>query len=243
MASLLDNMERVSLEDIQPHPENARKGNVAAIRESLEENQQFAPLVVQRGTGYILSGNHTYRAARELGWTEIDVVYADVDDDRARKILLAANRTSDLGTYDDEALLNLLEALGDDFQGTGYTADDLDDLLSALDKLPVAPFTPTEATYAETPEEYQQRAEMGSGMSLAARGIRETVIILVQDDHDELHRHLAQLRSLIKSDADLTNGELLLRAARSLRLAHEAYAEDEGNSAARSIVELTRTPL
>ncbi len=53
-------------------------------------------------------------------------------------------------------------------------------------------------------------------MPLVARGIRETVIILAQDQHDELHGHLAALRSVLEGN-DLTNGAIVLRAVRAFR--------------------------
>lgn len=136
MPSLLSNIEAVSLDAVTTYPGNPRRGNVSLIGESLKENQQFAPIVVQRSTGYVLSGNHTLMAAVELQWPTIDVVYVDVDDSRARRIVLAANRTADLARYDDQALTDLLEALGGDFTGTGYTAEDLDDILMGLDDVP-----------------------------------------------------------------------------------------------------------
>lgn len=136
MPSLLDQIETVQVSALKPHPDNPRKGDVKLIGESLTENQQFAPIVVQRSTGYVLSGNHTLAASVQLGWQEIDVVYVDVDDDRALKILLAANRTADVASYDNEALQTLLEMLNGDFAGTGYSEDDLNSLIAAVDEVP-----------------------------------------------------------------------------------------------------------
>lgn len=134
MDSLLDQLERVSVEDIQRYPNNPRVGDVDAIAESLRINKQFMPLVVQRSTTYILAGNHTYDAARLLGWTEIDVVFIDVDDDKALQIVLAANRTADLGGYDEQILLNLLSDMREEnedlLEGTGYTTEQVDEMLA-----------------------------------------------------------------------------------------------------------------
>jgi ParB-like chromosome segregation protein Spo0J len=133
--SLLDKIVRVSVDLIEQFPGNPRVGDIEAIMESLAENQQFAPIVVQQSTGYIVSGNHTYRAACELGWDEIDVVYVDVDDTQAKRILLAANKIADRGTYDERLLADLLADILDEsdalLEGTGYTADEVDDLLAA----------------------------------------------------------------------------------------------------------------
>jgi ParB-like chromosome segregation protein Spo0J len=71
-------MQTVPLSAIKPHPENPRRGNVAAIAASLDLNKQYRPLVVQRSTGFILAGNHTWRGAESLGWPTVEVVYVDV---------------------------------------------------------------------------------------------------------------------------------------------------------------------
>jgi ParB-like chromosome segregation protein Spo0J len=114
----------VGIDTLRPYPGNARRGDVDAIAASLEANGQFQPLIVQQSTEHVLIGNHTLRAARKLKWRKIDIAYVDVDDNQARKIVLAANRTADLATYDLDALAVLLSEV-DDLTGTGFTADDL----------------------------------------------------------------------------------------------------------------------
>ena len=111
---------------------NARRGNIKAIAESLRANGQYKPIVVNKGTKTgrpeeVLVGNHTLQAAISEGWETIDVVIVDVDDDQARRIVLADNRTSDLGAYDDELLLELLME-SDDLDGTAFTAEDVEAL-------------------------------------------------------------------------------------------------------------------
>lgn len=129
MASLIEQIERVPVDSLALHPQNARRGDVKAIAASLSANAQFSPIVVQASTRYVLSGNHTLMAARELGWQEIDAVFVDVDDKRAYRIMLAANRTADIGGYDNDALAELLSYLDGDYEGTGYTQKDVDFLL------------------------------------------------------------------------------------------------------------------
>lgn len=121
-------VEYVPVGEIQPHPSNARQGDVGAIHQSIETNGVYRPLIVQRGTGFILAGNHTYRAMTQQGAVVVPVVWRDVDDETARRIMLADNRTADLGDYDNHALLDLLQSLPD-LDGTGYDGDDLDALL------------------------------------------------------------------------------------------------------------------
>lgn len=127
--------EIVPIDRVSPHPQNMRQGDVGAIVESLKVHGQYRPIVVQRSTGYILAGNHTWRALKATKAKTAWVVWADVDNDRALRILLVDNKASDLAAYNDDGLAQLLEALTltpDKFLGTGYNSDDLDSLLSML---------------------------------------------------------------------------------------------------------------
>jgi hypothetical protein len=144
--------ELVRVEALAPHPDNPRQGNVEAIAESVTQNGFYGAIVAQRSTGYILAGNHRLLAARQQGLAEVPVVWLDVDDDWARRIL-ADNRTNDLATYDQEQLAALLGELAvteSGLIGTGYSAEDL----AALAGKPQPRDDDGDANVApETPEE------------------------------------------------------------------------------------------
>jgi hypothetical protein len=127
-------VELVPIDSLIPHPDNPRKGNLDAVVESIQSNGFYGSLVVQKSTRHILVGNHRWEALSILGYTEVPVTFMDVDDGTATKILLADNRTADLATYDDEALVAMLCALveTDDLDGSGYSENELDDLLASL---------------------------------------------------------------------------------------------------------------
>lgn len=120
--------------NLTPHPRNVRQGDVGAIVTSLEAHGQYRPIVVQKETGHILAGNHTYQAAKALGWDKIAVTYVDCDNDQALRILLADNRANDLASYDDNALAELLTELaeGAGLEGTLFEPEDLQTLLDDL---------------------------------------------------------------------------------------------------------------
>lgn len=126
----------VPVDDVAPHPDNPRIGDLAAIRESIRINGFYGALVVQRSTGHIVAGNHRWAAARAEGLDEVPVIYIDVDDATARRILAADNRTADLAGYDDRALLELLNDIDGvtGLVGTGYDDDDLAELLARVDR-------------------------------------------------------------------------------------------------------------
>ena len=114
-----------------PWPGNPRRGDVNLIAQSIEVNGFYQPIVVQKRTGYVIAGNHRLAAARQIKMAEIPVVVLDVDDEQARRMVLVDNRAADKATYDADALVDLLGQFDlDDLEGTGWTEDEVDDLLT-----------------------------------------------------------------------------------------------------------------
>ena len=126
----------VDITSVQTHPKNVRQGDIGAIAESLKAHGQYRPIVVDKRTNYILAGNHTWKAAQSLGWSQISAGFVETkDDDEALRILLSDNRASDLATYDDGGLAEILKQLAitdTGLVGTMYDGDDLDDLVYRL---------------------------------------------------------------------------------------------------------------
>lgn len=128
----------IPVADLYEHPRNPRRGNDAAVAESIEHNGFFGAVLVQRSTGYVLAGNTRLRVAKREGEQTIPGFWLDVDDAEAERILLADNRMSDLAFYDDRALVELLEGLHDSelgLEGTGYTDDQLALMLDAQEDI------------------------------------------------------------------------------------------------------------
>jgi len=123
---------KVAVDTLKEFEGNPRKGNIKHLTESLSANGQYKPIVVQKSTRQILAGNHLWKAAKELGWTEINIVEVDVDNAQAKKIVAVDNRSADMGTYDENLLLELLTDI--DLVGTGYEPHDIDDLLALIEE-------------------------------------------------------------------------------------------------------------
>lgn len=129
----------VALNTLESYPTNPRRGDIEAIAQSLKAHGQYRPIVVQYGTNFILAGNHTYKAAKKLGWKKIKITYIEVDEESARRIVLADNRLTDLATYNEPLLKSLLTTLPE-LDGTGFTqaeVETLDRLMNGQDKDPV----------------------------------------------------------------------------------------------------------
>lgn len=125
----------VPISQLTPRKGNPRRGDIDSIAESLQRHGQYRPIVVNTRTNEVLAGNHTMAAASKLGWADIAATFVDVDEDQAARIVLADNRTADRGDYDNAALFHMLQALDNDYMGTGYDDDDMS-RLEALNALP-----------------------------------------------------------------------------------------------------------
>lgn len=134
---LAQDYETIPIDAVEMHPANPRRGDLDAITSSITANGFFGACVVQRSTKFILIGNHRWLAAREAGEQSIPVLWVDVDDEQARRIMVADNRTAELATWDAESLSTLLtELAGTDagLEGVGFTDDDLQQLVESLNE-------------------------------------------------------------------------------------------------------------
>ena len=119
----------VPVASLVPLAVNPRRGDVAAIAESLARFGQRKPLTARTSDRVVIAGNHTLAAAISLGWSEVAVAFVDDSEEESLAFALADNRMSDLGSYDETDLFTLMGAL-DDFVGTGYNSNDFADLLT-----------------------------------------------------------------------------------------------------------------
>jgi hypothetical protein len=146
------------------HPDNPREGNVGLITQSIETIGFYGAVVAQKSTSFILAGNHRYRSALENEATTMPVIWVDVPDDIALRILLVDNKAADDASNNEPALADLLRGLMETtgtLDGTGYSPEELDDLISGLNAAdnqpaagekkdpPPAPGDPGENRYKE----------------------------------------------------------------------------------------------
>lgn len=182
----------VPIESLAPHPENPRVGNVDVVAGSLARFGQRTPIVA--ASQLIYKGNHTWRAARDvLGWTHIAVLSGDdLAEDELDAYLLADNRTSDLGEYEDEKLLAALERLtaaDGGLVGTGYSADDVDGLRARLARLAENGGGAAARTDAE---KVQARAD--------AETMREVSLVLSEAQYDRFGVYVKMLRKSYRTE-------------------------------------------
>ena len=123
---LLDMLEPI--ESVKQHPDNPNNGDVEAVIESIEVNGYTAPCLAQRSTTYILDGNTRYEALLALDSPSIPIIWLDVDDDTADRILAVSNQLVRRGRNDPAALAALLDRINGTelgLLGTGYSEREL----------------------------------------------------------------------------------------------------------------------
>jgi hypothetical protein len=100
----------VNINDIKPHPRNPRLIKDAKFKKLIHSLQDFPemlyvrPLVVNE-EGFILGGNMRYKAARELKYKEIPVIYTiGWTEEQQEEFMIKDN--SNAGEYDWDELAN-----------------------------------------------------------------------------------------------------------------------------------------
>lgn len=142
----------VPLDDLAVHEENPKTHDLDEIAASVRRFGFADPVIVDERTGKLAAGHGrlaslsrmrdggedapdgirvkagVWHVPRVVGW-------ASRDDDEARAALVALNRTTEVGGWDDRALVDLLgklENLDDGLAGLGYRDDDLQELRARL---------------------------------------------------------------------------------------------------------------
>jgi DNA modification methylase len=123
------------LDRIQPYANNLRHNDQAvdAVARSIEQFGFRQPIVVDE-QDIIIVGDTRYKAALKLGLVEVPVhVATGLTPAQAKAYRIADNKTAQLATWDDDALLKeLLELEKLDFvlDLTGFSAEELNELMA-----------------------------------------------------------------------------------------------------------------
>lgn len=205
---LFGDLERllIPIGDLSTHPDNYNRGDVDTIAESLRTNGMYKPIVYDKSTGHVLTGNHTLAAAKTLGWSQIAAIGIDTTPEQARRILAVDNQSARRSVFDETILSDLLTGLPD-LTGTGFTDADLDDLLAAVEQPVELPVQTTDAAYATdtpdpgpaaTPEPTGTPAAPTPDPAPAAQGLAEIVLVVDLDTKSQLIRDLDAVADLLE---------------------------------------------
>jgi ParB-like chromosome segregation protein Spo0J len=122
----------IEISRLAQDPNNARRHsekNLKVIKGSLAKFGQQKPIVID-SKHVVIAGNGTLEAAKELGWTHINVVVTELDELGKMAFALADNKTSELAEWDDDTLryqLDWLDKQDFDIGDIGFGDFSLDD--------------------------------------------------------------------------------------------------------------------
>ncbi|PKM72836.1 MAG: DNA modification methylase [Firmicutes bacterium HGW-Firmicutes-16] len=152
-------VEQRKIADLRPAAYNPRKAlqrgdpEYEKIARSIEQFGYVDPIIINKD-GTIIGGHQRCTVLGDLGYDEVDVVVVDLSKTDEKALNIALNKIS--GEWDEAKLKELLldlDASDFDISITGYTQDDLSDLISKLD-------IPTEAhDDGFDPDDIDQTAE------------------------------------------------------------------------------------
>ena len=100
---------KLKIDDLIPDTRNPRKDlrpgddEYEALRRSIEEFGYVSPVIINKRNNLVIGGHQRLKVLKELGFDEIDVVYVDLDDEKAEMLLnISLNKIS--GEFDMEKL-------------------------------------------------------------------------------------------------------------------------------------------
>ena len=125
----------VPVDTLEEWPDNPNMGDVGHLSESLDALGFYGAIIVQTSTRRVIGGNHRLQTALQRDMPTLPVIWADVDDDTAERMLTMDNEATRRGVWDEVRLVELLTSKARSpkgLAGTGFDGDDLDDLIQSL---------------------------------------------------------------------------------------------------------------
>jgi hypothetical protein len=230
------------LDELVPATHNPKKHRLDLLRSSMDRFGFAAPVLRDERTGRLVVGHgraETLSQMRDAGQSPPDGVqlddagrwlvpvvrgWASRSDAEADAYLLADNKHTELGGWDDAGLAEVLTSLaGNDFdlaELAGWTPSELEELLSAAE-LPVQAATvpATDAAFAETPEQLAARTDRIAAyeprVGPTTGGFTEMILVYSEDDRAEAVALVAAARAAL-GDGDLRASDVMLRGLRTM---------------------------
>lgn len=152
-------IEYIPIEDLKENPRNVKDHEIPTVTASISRFGVIDAIVVDARTGYIVSGHgrrQTLLNMRDAGELPPEGVilegegknrtwlvpvltgWSSRSDTEAEAALIALNRTTELGGWDNEALLSALDELSTNtggLVGVGFDESDIEDLRTQLEEV------------------------------------------------------------------------------------------------------------
>lgn len=151
------NVELVDITRLFCSPSNPRH-NEAAVPHVADSIRRFGwqQPIVARPSGEVIAGNTRLKAAQRLGQPKVPVVWFTGSDLEATAFAIADNRTHEFATWDEPALVKLLQELRaeDSLEGVGFATEDIDALIASIENAGNGPTVELEDPGPEAPPKH-----------------------------------------------------------------------------------------
>lgn len=221
-------IEYVPLDDVQPAARNPKQHNLPALARSMERFGYVEPIVIDERTGKLVAGHGRVeelqrrradgddapdgvRVMKNGSW-RVPVIrgWASNSDAEAEAYLLASNRLSELGGWDDQELLAMLDGMDQAIRDvTGFDSEALDELVARMQEIN---FNPTQS-YGGADEAHAEPSYGERAARYAGKDVRSFILDFSLAEFAELSALAAKLRSALEVDNTATLFARLLREA------------------------------
>lgn len=104
------------------------------LKRSIEEFGYVEPIIYNKRNNTVVGGHQRLKVLKDLGYTDIDVVEVDLNDNDEKALNIALNKVS--GDWDNEKLEELLNELNNeadfDISLTGFDSDEINKLMEEI---------------------------------------------------------------------------------------------------------------
>lgn len=125
-------VELVAIGELRPNPKNPNKHSedqINRLMASLRLDKQTRPLLARRANRMLIAGHGVHTAARRLGWSQIAVLFLDVEQHAADRIMLADDRLAALSELDDRRVADLMKEISEgEWLATGFSVEEANKL-------------------------------------------------------------------------------------------------------------------
>ena len=141
------------------------------LKNSIEHFGYVDPVIVNKRNMTVVGGHQRLKVLKDLGYSEIEVVYVDLDDNDEKALNIALNKIS--GDWDAEKLEDLLRELSlsteYDVELTGFSNEEIDKLFGSAEDVDDEPYgTARDEIDGDNfdPEKIQEKEDNPRGIKL-----------------------------------------------------------------------------
>jgi len=121
---MIETIKITKLKGMKGNPRTITNVEFNNLKNSIKEFGCVAPIIINKDNT-VISGHQRLLASIELGFTEIDCIRTDLNEEKAKILNIALNKIS--GDWDPDKLSKFVEGIGD-LELTGFSEQELKDI-------------------------------------------------------------------------------------------------------------------